>query len=53
MAEEGLTFDKAYTSTLKRAIKTLWLCMEQLNLMYIPIVNNWRYARNLFIFELA
>lgn len=42
MKDEGLTFDKCYTSTLKRAIKTLWLCLEQLDLMYIPIVNNWR-----------
>ena len=42
LAEEGFTFDKAYTSTLKRAIKTLWLCLEQLDLMYIPIVNLWR-----------
>lgn len=41
MSEEGFTFDKAYTSTLKRAIKTLWLCLEQLDLMYIPIVNSW------------
>jgi len=42
LAEAGFTFDKAYTSTLKRAIKTLWLVMEQLDLMYIPIINNWR-----------
>jgi 2,3-bisphosphoglycerate-dependent phosphoglycerate mutase len=38
----GFTFDKAYTSTLKRAIKTLWLALEELDLMYIPIVNLWR-----------
>lgn len=42
MKEEGLKFDIAYTSTLKRAIKTLWLSLEQLDLMYIPIVNSWR-----------
>jgi 2,3-bisphosphoglycerate-dependent phosphoglycerate mutase len=42
LKEAGFTFDKAYTSTLKRAIKTLWLCLEELDLMYIPIVNNWR-----------
>jgi 2,3-bisphosphoglycerate-dependent phosphoglycerate mutase len=40
---EGFTFDKCYTSTLKRAIKTLWIVLEEMNLMYIPIVNNWRY----------
>jgi 2,3-bisphosphoglycerate-dependent phosphoglycerate mutase len=42
LKSEGFTFDKAYTSTLKRAIKTLWIILEQVNLMYIPIVNTWR-----------
>lgn len=43
LKEGGFTFDKAYTSTLKRAIKTLWICLEELDLMYIPIVNDWRW----------
>lgn len=38
---ESFKFDKAYTSTLKRAIKTLWIILEEVNLMYIPIVNTW------------
>jgi len=42
LRDEGLTFDKAYTSTLKRAIKTLWMVLEEMDLMYIPIVNSWR-----------
>lgn len=42
MKEAGLKFDVAYTSTLRRAIKTLWLSLEQLDLMYLPIVNTWR-----------
>jgi 2,3-bisphosphoglycerate-dependent phosphoglycerate mutase len=42
LKEEGFTFDKCYTSTLKRAIKTLWLVLEQLDLMYLPIENTWR-----------
>lgn len=42
LKEDGFTFDVAYTSTLKRAIKTLWLVLEELDLMYIPIVNTWR-----------
>jgi len=42
LQEGGFVFDKAYTSTLKRAIKTLWIILEEVNLMYIPIVNNWR-----------
>jgi len=50
LKEAGFTFDKAYTSTLKRAIKTLWNCLEQLDLMYIPIVNKWRYVFFTLIF---
>lgn len=42
LKEEGFTFDLAYTSTLQRAIKTLWLILEELHLMYIPIKNTWR-----------
>jgi 2,3-bisphosphoglycerate-dependent phosphoglycerate mutase len=39
---EGFTFDLAYTSVLKRAIKTLWLVMETMDLMYIPVHRYWR-----------
>lgn len=42
LKEGGYTFDVAYTSVLKRAIKTLWIILEELDLMYIPIVNTWR-----------
>mmetsp|Transcript_24367 Transcript_24367/g.23415 ORF Transcript_24367/g.23415 Transcript_24367/m.23415 type:complete len:308 (-) Transcript_24367:252-1175(-) len=42
LKEAGYNFDVAYTSTLKRAIKTLWIILEQMDLMYIPIVNNWK-----------
>ena len=42
LKEEGFTFDVAYTSTLQRAIKTLWIILEEMNLMYIPIINTWR-----------
>lgn len=42
LKDEGFKFDKAYTSTLKRAIKTLWIVLEELDLMYIPIENTWR-----------
>lgn len=42
LKEAGFSFDKAYTSTLKRAIKTLWIILEQIDQMYIPIVNTWR-----------
>lgn len=42
LREAGFKFDIAYTSTLKRAIKTLWIVLEEMDLMYIPIVNTWR-----------
>jgi 2,3-bisphosphoglycerate-dependent phosphoglycerate mutase len=38
----GCTFDVAYTSLLKRAIRTLWLVLEEMNLMWIPIMPSWR-----------
>ena len=40
LKEGGFDFDIAYTSTLKRAIKTLWIVLEQMDLMYIPIVSS-------------
>jgi 2,3-bisphosphoglycerate-dependent phosphoglycerate mutase len=42
LKEEGFTFDKAYTSVLKRAIKTLWHVMEQTDLMWIPVERCWQ-----------
>ena len=42
MKEAGLTFDLAYTSVLKRAIRTLWLALDEMDLMWIPVINNWR-----------
>src|SRR5262245_37673903 len=42
LRQEGYVFDVAYTSVLKRAIKTLWLALEELDLMWIPVYNSWR-----------
>jgi 2,3-bisphosphoglycerate-dependent phosphoglycerate mutase len=42
LREGGYTFDMAYTSVLKRAIKTLWIVLEEMDLMWIPVVNSWR-----------
>jgi 2,3-bisphosphoglycerate-dependent phosphoglycerate mutase len=42
LRREGYMFDVAYTSVLKRAIKTLWLALEEMDLMWIPIHNSWR-----------
>lgn len=39
---EGYTFDIAYTSVLKRAIRTLWLVLDKLDLMWIPVERSWR-----------
>ncbi|MCL6493728.1 MAG: 2,3-diphosphoglycerate-dependent phosphoglycerate mutase [Ignavibacterium sp.] len=39
---EGYTFDIAYTSVLKRAIRTLWIVLDVMDLMWIPVIRNWR-----------
>lgn len=39
---EGFNFDLAFTSVLKRAIKTLWLTLEEMDLMWIPVRNSWK-----------
>jgi len=39
---EGYTFDVAFTSVLKRAIRTLWIVQDQLDLMWIPVHLSWR-----------
>ncbi|MCU0897296.1 MAG: 2,3-diphosphoglycerate-dependent phosphoglycerate mutase [Burkholderiales bacterium] len=39
---EGYVFDVAYTSVLKRAVKTLWLALEEMDQMWLPIHNSWR-----------
>jgi 2,3-bisphosphoglycerate-dependent phosphoglycerate mutase len=38
----GYVFDIAYTSVLKRAVRTLWLVMDEMDLMWIPVYNTWR-----------
>jgi 2,3-bisphosphoglycerate-dependent phosphoglycerate mutase len=39
---EGLTFDVAYTSVLKRAIRTCWMALDELDLLWIPVYRHWR-----------
>jgi len=39
---EGFTFDIAFTSMLRRAIRTLWITLDQLDLMWIPVEHTWR-----------
>ena len=42
LRDAGFKFDLAYTSVLKRAIRTLWLALDEMDQMYLPIKNNWR-----------
>ena len=42
LAEKGYAFDLAFTSVLKRAIRTLWITLDALEHMYVPVHNNWR-----------
>jgi len=39
---EGYTFDVAFTSVLKRAIRTLWIVLDGMDLMWIPVTRSWR-----------
>lgn len=39
---DGFSFDVAYTSVLKRAIRTLWLVLDEMDLMWIPVHRRWR-----------
>lgn len=40
--DEGITFDVAYTSVLKRAIRTAWIVMDVMDLMWVPLYRSWR-----------
>ncbi len=42
LREGGYVFDVAYTSVLKRAIRTLWIALDELDQMWIPVINSWR-----------
>src|SRR5258705_5494346 len=42
LKEGGYTFDLAYTSVLKRAIRTLWIVLDDMELMWIPVHRDWR-----------
>jgi 2,3-bisphosphoglycerate-dependent phosphoglycerate mutase len=42
LKEGGYTFDLAYTSVLKRAIRTLWITLDGLDQMWIPVQKSWR-----------
>ena len=47
LLELGYDFDIAYTSVLKRAIRTLWHILDHMDLMWIPVVRDWRLNETL------
>ena len=42
LKDAGLGFDIAFTSVLKRAIRTLWICLDEMDLMWVPVIRSWR-----------
>src|SRR5262249_31802098 len=42
LKREGFEFDVAYTSVLKRAIRTLWIALEEMDLLWLPVEKSWR-----------
>jgi 2,3-bisphosphoglycerate-dependent phosphoglycerate mutase len=42
LRKEGYAFDVAFTSVLRRAIRTLWIVLDEMDLMWIPVVRTWR-----------
>jgi len=42
LKKEGFLFDVAFTSVLKRAIRTLWITLDEMDLMWIPVYRSWR-----------
>ena len=42
LKQEAFTFDMAYTSVLKRGIRTLWIVLDEMDLMWIPVYRHWR-----------
>lgn len=42
LREQGYAFDLAYTSLLKRAVRTLWIVLDRMDLMWLPTRNSWR-----------
>ena len=42
LKKKGYVFDVAFTSVLKRAIRTLWIALDAMDTIYLPVHNNWR-----------
>ena len=48
LKEKGFTFDVAFTSVLKRAIKTLFFIQDELDLHWIPVYRHWRINERMY-----
>lgn len=48
LQEKGFDFDVAFTSVLKRAIRTLWIIMEEMDRMWIPVHRSWRLNERMY-----
>ena len=48
MREHGIHFDVVYTSWLSRAIETAWLCLNELDTLWVPIVKSWRLNERMY-----
>jgi len=48
LIKEGYTFDVAFTSVLKRAIRTLWIILDEMDLMWIPVIRSWRLNERMY-----
>ena len=42
LKEQGYGFDLAFTSLLKRAVRTLWIVQDEMDLMWLPVKKSWR-----------
>jgi 2,3-bisphosphoglycerate-dependent phosphoglycerate mutase len=42
LRDEGIAFDIAFTSVLKRAIRTLWIALDEMDMMWLPVERTWR-----------
>ncbi len=48
LREKGFIFDVAFTSVLKRAIRTLWIVLDEMDQMWIPVKNSWRLNERMY-----
>lgn len=47
--ERGYTVDITYTSTLKRAIRSSWIILNEINQIYRPLIKSWRLNERMYV----